>query len=829
MRNVEATTLDSNDLTQEIWNDRSDRCILRLVHPAALTNPQNAHHELIVDRAHDATEARTQLALSALLLLLVLLVATACGAPPDVRSPQPELSLPKAENALLWAKAQSIFDTRCVVCHGCYDAPCQLKLGSYEGIDRGASPDRVYDATRLVAAAPTRLGVDAHDRAGWRAKNFHPVLPEGVRADARASLLLRMLDLKREHPLEASLDMAKEFTLELDRKQTCSDREHFDDFAKEHPRWGMPYAFPGLAESERAIIEQWVLAGAPHTEPAALPAAVLDSVAEWERFLNEDSLKGQLVGRYFFEHWFLASIRFEGAADSAATPTWFRLLRSRTKSGPIEEIPTRRPFDPPGTARVYYRFERRVDQPLEKTLMPYPLSAQRLQRFRQWFFETPYEVNTLPGYDAETSANPFRAFQALPVASRYRFLLEEAQFTLMGFIKGPVCRGQVALDVIEDRFWIYFVDPRVPWHGDEAAFLAQTKLDLDLPAESGSTALPTAWLGYGAQHSRYVDEKAEFLERETKDGKGITPAMIWDGDGKNRNAALTVFRHFDSATVEQGLIGSPPKTAWVIDYPLLERIHYLLVAGFDVYGNVMHQVSTRLYMDFLRMEGETGFLTLLPPERRKALVDHWYRGVSGQALQRVQHDLLGRSGAPAIAYHTSTPELEAFTWLEKRVPTAARSHFDLAAIGDEATRAQLMRLNAILGKAANSMPETSFVVLDAHGYFTILRDSAHTNVAQLFHEDQRRLPSEDRLTVVPGLLGAYPNALFALSSGELTEFVNAVTALDGPDAYHALRARFGLRRADPTFWSFSDRLNSAHRASSPTSHGLFDYNRLEAY
>ena len=43
---------------------------------------------------------------------------------------------------------------------------------------------------------------------------------------------------------------------------------------------------------------------------------------------------------------------------------------------------------------------------------------------------------------------------ALPVRSRYRFMLEEAQFTLMGFIKGPVCRGQVALDVIEDRFWI---------------------------------------------------------------------------------------------------------------------------------------------------------------------------------------------------------------------------------------------------------------------------------------------------------------------------------------------------------------------------------------
>ena len=41
----------------------------------------------------------------------------------------------------------------------------------------------------------------------------------------------------------------------------------------------------------------------------------------------------------------------------------------------------------------------------------------------------------------------------------------------------------------------------------------------------------------------------------------------------------------------KGLVGQQPKTAWVIDYSLLERIHYLLVAGFDVFGNVAHQLK----------------------------------------------------------------------------------------------------------------------------------------------------------------------------------------------------------------------------------------------
>ena len=69
---------------------------------------------------------------------------------------------------------------------------------------------------------------------------------------------------------------------------------------------------------------------------------------------------------------------------------------------------------------------------------------------------------------------------------------------------------------------------------------------------------------------------------------------------------------------------------WIVSYPLLERIHYLLVAGFDVFGNVGHQINTRLYMDFLRMEGETNLLSLLPLARRRPLIDAWYRGAGGE-------------------------------------------------------------------------------------------------------------------------------------------------------------------------------------------------------
>ena len=65
----------------------------------------------------------------------------------------------------------------------------------------------------------------------------------------------------------------------------------------------------------------------------------------------------------------------------------------------------------------------------------------------------------MPSYAPEPASNPFITFAAIPAESRYRFLLDEAEFFIMNFIKGPVCRGQMAVDVIDDRFWVYFLDP----------------------------------------------------------------------------------------------------------------------------------------------------------------------------------------------------------------------------------------------------------------------------------------------------------------------------------------------------------------------------------
>ena len=729
-------------------------------------------------------------------------------------------------------EVKPILDNRCAVCHGCYDAPCQMNLASYPGVTRGAHKDRVYDSARLLAGEPTQLFFDAQSNAAWRKKGFFSVLNERAmtpEANREASVLYRLLMLKRAHPLPATAVLPGErFDFSLDRSQQCPSLAEMDGFERRFPDWGMPFGLPGLTTREHDTLARWIEAGAPARAPAPLPEAYERRIAQWENFLNGSALKAQLMSRYIYEHWFVGHLYF----DDLPGEEYFSLVRSKTPPGePIEVVATRRPYDDPGVARVYYRMRRTADTPLLKTHMPYALNAARMARLKAWFLDAPYEVTALPSYAAETASNPFVTFLQLPVNARYRFMLDEAQFTLMGFIKGPVCRGQVALDVITDHFWVLFENPGAGQSGEDAEFLAKHLKDLRLPAEHESTTGPLKWLSYSSLESRYLKAKSEHLNERFGARNPPTVELLWDGGGTNPNAALTVFRHFDNASVVQGLVGERPQTVMVMGYPLFERIHYLLVAGYDVYGNVGHQLATRLYFDFLRMEGEMNFLAFLPRDARQAVRDRWYRGA------RQQLDLLQSTDAyyaqeTGIRYRTGDPLTEFYGMLKAHTAPLSSPRYAPATSGLSGTPLrELNRLSGLRGRAVAHLPELALLtVRDAAGRdhpFTLIGNIAHSNVAELFNEEKRLLPDENDLLVVNGFIGAYPNAFFAVGAAELPEFVDAARGLGSEADYERLLARFGIRRTDARFWAHSDALHLAYRRSMPKEAGLFDYNRFE--
>ena len=738
-------------------------------------------------------------------------------------------------------EVRPILENRCVVCHGCYDAPCQLKLGAWEGIARGASKALVYDAARLTQATPTRLFVDAQLASQWRAQDFHAVLNERNATpenNLAASVLYRSLAQKQAHPLPTEPVLsAKEFDFSLDRAQSCPRLDEYDAYERDKPRAGMPYGLPGLSAKEHGTLMRWIAAGAPAEAPLPLAPALQRQVQEWEQFLNGSSNKERLMSRYLYEHLYLGHLVFEGDAGR----TMFRVIRSGDAPGtPARSLATRRPYDdpglPPGAGRVHYRLVPEPETIIAKTHMPYVLSAARMARLRGWFLDANYRVDSLPSYEEEQASNPFITYAAIPPDARYRFLLDDAEFFIMNFIKGPVCRGQMALDVIEDRFWVYFAAPDTHAPEESAEWLRREADNMRLPAADGSNSgVIAAWGRLAERENALLASKNELLKQRFGGARKLDLTSIWDGQleggGRNPNAALTVFRHFDSASVVQGHVGEPPKTAWVIGYPLFERIYYLLVAGYDPYGNVGHQLNSRLYMDFMRMEGESNFLMLLPQASRAGIRDHWYRGASEKTKAYVAGERNRFEAETGIAYRSSDPQRELYGLLQQRLAPALNKRFDLAGVQDATLRRSLQALSSVRGAALDWLPEATLLRIDEAGreprYFSLLRDTGHSNVAHLLEQRDMLLPAENMLTVVPGFIGAYPNAILRATPAQLPALTSALSALSSEADYRAFADRYVIRRTDPNFWAASDALAEAYRKWSPLEAGLFDYNRLE--
>jgi len=760
-----------------------------------------------------------------------------------VRSVDRTVSSYKADEISFYDEVQPILERRCDVCHGCYDAPCQLKLTCYEGLERGGTTKRVYSA-RLRPEKPTRLFIDANSVEEWRQMGFHFVLNERdqtPQANLENSVVNLMLQLKEENPQPETELLPDSFDISLDKKQNCTTAEDFSEYKKKYPLWGMPYALPGLTDKENKTIVEWLRQGGLITPRPPMSDKAREIIHQWEEFFNGTSLKQQLISRYIYEHLFMGHIHFDTLPDRE----FYRLVRSKTAPGePVMEINTVRPYDDPGVEKFYYRFRRVEETIVSKNHTVYRMNRKKLERYRQLFLQDAYEVSKLPSYDPKTASNPFKTFANLPAKSRYRFMLDDTQFFVMGFMKGPVCRGQIALNVINDHFFIAFFDPEKDTISNDTAFISSVSDYLELPA-SGENKLNimSLWTDYQDKQQKYLDAKGKYLAKLDPVKKGNDITYIWNGDGHNDNALLTIFRHFDSASVVKGFVGEIPKTGWVIDFPLLERIHYLLVAGFNVFGNVGHQLETRLYMDFLRMEGENNFLSFLPKDKRAEIRAEWYKGARAEHKIHLEDPLRGLEWDTGIVYRTNDPKKEFFEQiLEHAGPVAGPNDYlnrcpkkncvdkNTGPLEQRADLA-LQKVTGLRGPEIQVVQDVAFIRVVAGNKekdlaYTVIRNKALSNNSFMFGEERRRIVDDDTLTLVKGYVGSYPNSFTRVSIDEIEEFVESFLKIKDQLSYYNVARKYGIRRTSPNFWEEADWHYQKYLKDEPVEAGLFDMYRF---
>ncbi|MEG1042222.1 MAG: fatty acid cis/trans isomerase [Pseudomonas sp.] len=742
---------------------------------------------------------------------------------------------PQSSSAISYTRdIQPIFTEKCVACHACNDAACQLNLGSAEGASRGASKVPVYQGDRSQAVAPTRLFYDAQSTEAWQRKGFYSVLDN---QGSQAALMARMLELGHKTPLTPNAKLPEEIVLGLNRTNMCPLPGEFDAYAGAHPKEGMPLAVTGLTDAEHQTLQRWLAAGAP-VEHEAIQASPNEAaqIADWEALLNRPGSTEALVGRWLYEHLFLAHIYFVGGEQGH----FFQWVRSRTPSGqPIDLIATRRPNDPPGTD-FYYRLMPVQGVIVHKTHITYPMGPQKLKRVKQLFYSGDWHANALPGYGPRHRANPFETFEAIPAVARYQFMLDNAEYFVRTFIRGPVCRGQIATDVIRDHFWALFQEPAHDRYLTDAEYRGQATPLLAMPGQIDDVgSILTLWHAYRDKRNEY-----EVLRREAyADMPAPSWSTLWAG---NDNALLTIFRHFDSASVTKGLIGDVPKTLWLFDYPLFERTYYQLAVNFDVYGNVSHQAQTRLYFDLIRNGAEVNFLRMMPADARGAILSDWYQN-SGKVKMWLDYEEIDTDSPSGLKLDAHDPKRDFGLKLIQRTGSlnaapdpinrcqgayCSRPQMNDEFRGVEQTLSRLVSRPAAGLKVIGQLPEATMLRIEGQGgqrqVYSLLRNRAHSNVAFMLGEAYRYQPGLDTLTLVPGVLSSYPNFMFNIPAADVPEFVEDLEAArDDTDKFERVVMRWGVRRSHPQFWQYFHDLNTYIKETDAVEAGVLDMNRYE--
>jgi len=325
---------------------------------------------------------------------------------------------------------------------------------------------------------------------------------------------------------------------------------------------------------------------------------------------------------------------------------------------------------------------------------------------------------------------------------------------------------------------------------------------------------------------------------------GLGYDSIWRGGRPGDAPLLTIYRHFDSASVHRGALGNLPKTMWVIDYPLLERLYYALVAGFDIYGTAGHQLAVRLYMDELRVEGESYFLDFLPRDRREELMQSWYLGMKPDKVNYYP------SALPAqITFKTDDPRREFVEHVvDRHLLPAAGITFDpinylRAGEGYPKLPDRYETVEDYL-RAFRSLaqPGTPFarLVNDHNANLAYLRvrlkngtDVAgsmvvnrwHDNVAFIIKEDARLDATKDSVDFIRGLIGSYPNYFFDVREEDLADFLDLLGRFDGSKEHLTRLSKYGVNRADDRLWETYDWFQQRFNEDEPVRGGLFDLNR----
>ena len=480
-------------------------------------------------------------------------------------------------------------------------------------------------------------------------------------------------------------------------------------------------------------------------------------------------------------------------------------------------------FDKPED-NFYYRLRPITQSIVHKRHIPFPFSEKRMKKWNKDFYQSKWKQipKKMPPYGRQAS-NPFKTFESIPAKARYDFFLKNSAYHVMTFIKGPVCRGQTAVNVINDHFWVLFLDPsKDVLVNNEKAYKEVTK-NIEFPSSIKDDFSPL--IDFRKNYWKTVEKKFEHI-------KELDPSWLWSSDKTNTNTTLTIYRHFDSAQVIRGLRGRRPKTLWVLDYHVFESIYYNLSAGYNVFGPLLHQVNSRLFMEISRVASEDLFLSFLDKNTRHQLRKKWNMPVAEEkeSITKELVDLLSANAKDKLTkkyiysgtHIKSTTEKNKDEFLDELITKVYNQDQMLSNFEDQSKEIyQLAKMNH---RAVSHLPDATILKI-GNEIYTLINNKDHYNVSMLFFEDDRRNRENDTVDIIKGVATSYINLILDVTPTKKSQFIQEMSQASSKKDLSEIYKKYALKRDSSKFWDVFIEVSRKSKDEITHERGILDLNR----
>ncbi len=161
----------------------------------------------------------------------VLARRRSCCSPAVPRRRRRRWSFPMPNRTIDYrSEVKPLLDKRCVVCHSCYNSPCQLKLDSFEGADRGATKKAIYNGHAAEIHGPHAALHRRPVHRGVAGKSFFSVTESKAPGGLNDSIMIELLSHKMKNPKSVG-----EYRSEAEDLTCSEDQAELGGYLEEAP------------------------------------------------------------------------------------------------------------------------------------------------------------------------------------------------------------------------------------------------------------------------------------------------------------------------------------------------------------------------------------------------------------------------------------------------------------------------------------------------------------------------------------------------------------------------------------------------------------------